>query len=1737
MEGSDRQLTLERDVTPHVLLGSTTLVPSSPHHSKRSHKHPQLDVSRSQPLDGYEVDNLIFEVFSGAFACIPRGNFEKVKKKFASRNKVAKHYKDIEIALDLIHQSAIVMFRGLKTYEDVRKGFEDSKRICVPKSYLRQIHNRLQGQSDVVLKHLEHAGTWLVKGPYSSLNLTDFVKKFNEDGADRDEKIHEAMRRLHIIKHSVWIYKDNAPQALKIDNISSTRLDLLTLFECRYQKVQHAALMYLIEILDGDPFTIETSNDLTELQKNIDNKIGTEIVSNNDTSLQDLLIRCQAIIIEHRNIHMNDGTLSAVADEFKQKTREAEKGFSGLATKAMKKQEREYWSDYAEQGAIRIMSDVSKGEEWLTRIARLSRGGLSIAAAAASAAGFGDVGNIPDLLTQAFNDLSSAFKNLEWKDKTYEIMLRIRKLFHATKNDPVYFRELVKRIQVIKYQRSHDEDELSEETRPKILYGIIATLESVILWSHNHEVQEEAIKLLIQLMTIDNPSLQYRGIIALEQIINSKGNISRTAEVVLNILHASGFYTNKYEEIKGVLERCYTNTMPLIKKRQNTRLQQAAQLQQVSQKKSELPEGDFYAGTVRSILRRLGEVKVEIPGVPSPATLLAQSREDKITHSLFKCLNGYPELMGPDNYGNTAFVVAALKKNSKMIECLRLNTDVDINQPNFRKETALLIAVQQMDLPTVNSLLQPLHQPHDSIAKPEEPNKHPADPNKCNENGDTPLHLIAKYPIDENNPKTTELCILITRALLRAGAKTDITNDQGQTPLNCALALNNVYLMEILFVAGAEVMERVFNLTPFIVAARQNSESCMARILELKDGKLNPHECLELLRFFDRYKSDLNRSELAQLHLRYSNSKEFYKIMFSKFKDWPFIDREPGGKIVLTKPKKDSVQELLHSERKSLVRTESINILGTGENTVMHYAKRSLTIDKLRNALRSKEVNVNSQNDLGLTAASIGVICNNEKGLEEILALNPQLNLADINGNTPLHFAAFIRNSRILMMLLKAGADPTKRNNYGDTPLLIYIGNDPTHTLDTMKYVTTHAHFLNEENNDEPDAIAKNTIAVIEKMVAINPNVVQQTDALGNNALHRAFLFGSQEILIFLLSLNAFRDLFWFYNSKNELPVQVALKTDAAIKIRDFLSTFTVDYFLELRENFKEKTKNKITFEGLLAVSNLSEVLEKILEKNRDIACHPDSSPQSNTPLHYAAKMNFAEIAALYKKMNLRGDARNKIGDTPAHIAASEGNTLFVKTLLACEFPCNVKNFDKRVPLHYAAAFGHKEIVEVLVEKYKDVLVRDCHGDLPIHLAAKHGHTVIVDYLAKAAGDSVHAINDEEQTPLHVATANGYQETVELLLTLGANVEAPNIWGETPLFYSILLNNGLIDVLLNKGQANTRALNSDGETPLHAACFTGNLYAVERLLKRDIEIPTPKKVPLVNIEDMSRELPLHELTKVQEKNQTQISNIVAILDILLRNNILPDTKTYRGEAFIHLVCFKGMKELLIKFLKHFTGIKKFKADFLILNKKEQNALHCACIGNQLEIVQILKIYNIFPVDNVDSDGMTPLNLCLKAGFAAIAEYLLMYHADVSIVDKLSRNCLHHILGNEKLSPEMLQLFKNIVTKHPSLLYCQDSSNNTVFHLMAKNNHIEAFNIAMQFLQGSSEQKRNLLSSYNREEKSPYDICKTKGHSVLNQLITAKYSSMHTPTPSMVSLIDHVTVKDKRRSKEIHKWPE
>ena len=149
-------------------------------------------------------------------------------------------------------------------------------------------------------------------------------------------------------------------------------------------------------------------------------------------------------------------------------------------------------------------------------------------------------------------------------------------------------------------------------------------------------------------------------------------------------------------------------------------------------------------------------------------------------------------------------------------------------------------------------------------------------------------------------------------------------------------------------------------------------------------------------------------------------------------------------------------------------------------------------------------------------------------------------------------------------------------------------------------------------------------------------------------------------------------------------------------------------------------------------------------------------------------------------------------------------------------------------PLSEAARKGHREVVALLLEKGADAKHRDKSGVSPIENAARGRHAEALELLITAAGPAAAEIG----ALLTETAIKGQTDIADLLIAKGANVDARDKSGATPLHQAALKGNLAFATLLLQHGADVNARDGDGATPLHNAALSGRREVAVLLLDK-----------------------------------------------------------------------------------------------------------------------------------------------------------------------------------------------------------------------------------------------------------------------------------------------------------------
>lgn len=164
---------------------------------------------------------------------------------------------------------------------------------------------------------------------------------------------------------------------------------------------------------------------------------------------------------------------------------------------------------------------------------------------------------------------------------------------------------------------------------------------------------------------------------------------------------------------------------------------------------------------------------------------------------------------------------------------------------------------------------------------------------------------------------------------------------------------------------------------------------------------------------------------------------------------------------------------------------------------------------------------------------------------------------------------------------------------------------------------------------------------------------------------------------------------------------------------------------------------------------------------------------------------------------------------------------------------------DNFLALYAAARRGDADALASLVDEIGDIDTRFTNGYTPLMWAARVGHTVAASLLiGNQPGAKVDAVNEFCATALCEAVDNGNTEVAKLLVTSGANPNAQDIRGNTPMM--LAARGGHVEAMRSLLEAgpDLEVQNGQGQTALMWAVVGGTVKAVRLLLEKGASAAT-----------------------------------------------------------------------------------------------------------------------------------------------------------------------------------------------------------------------------------------------------------------------------------------------------------
>ncbi|KAK6998063.1 ankyrin repeat domain-containing protein 50, partial [Biomphalaria glabrata] len=440
-----------------------------------------------------------------------------------------------------------------------------------------------------------------------------------------------------------------------------------------------------------------------------------------------------------------------------------------------------------------------------------------------------------------------------------------------------------------------------------------------------------------------------------------------------------------------------------------------------------------------------------------------------------------------------------------------------------------------------------------------------------------------------------------------------------------------------------------------------------------------------------------------------------------------------------------------------------------------------------------------------------------------------------------------------------------------------------------------------------------------------------------------------------------------------------------------------------------------------------SNIAKLLINKNADLH---ETTYDGKTALHISVICQNCKGISLLMKHGAKMNCKDALGMTPLMFAASVDNAQLMHTLLdfgAKETIDDVNKF-KQNALCWAILRNVKNIAHLLIDAKSKTNIFDINGYSPIQYASKNKCPEIVEKLLKDKSESWHTSdeylvcllaaveeNDIEttrcllnfqnkkhilseifetsgkcdSTSLFTAVMSGNKELVKLLLDAGADVNAVNIFLQSPLFSSVLEKNlDMTKLLVQTYKAKVNLKDYRGDTPLILAASTKNKPMVDFLLKRHASRH------LTNTQGISA---------MMEAASSGCRDIVGALHCEGYNLELSDSQGWTPLMFASFSGDHSTVEFLLDVGAKIDASSNLCATSLII----------ACGQSQEKAVSVL-LDRGASVNAKDLNCQTGLIYAARNGHKAILELLLRSGVDVNQADVFKRTSLMHAVLNADL---------------------------------------------------------------------------------------------------------------------------
>ncbi|XP_044764528.1 uncharacterized protein LOC123321090 [Coccinella septempunctata] len=575
-----------------------------------------------------------------------------------------------------------------------------------------------------------------------------------------------------------------------------------------------------------------------------------------------------------------------------------------------------------------------------------------------------------------------------------------------------------------------------------------------------------------------------------------------------------------------------------------------------------------------------------------------------------------------------------------------------------------------------------------------------------------------------------------------------------------------------------------------------------------------------------------------------------------------------------------------------------------GGSTALHIAVSRRLKDVVEYIISRNELNINMRTNGKWTSLHEATKAGRLDIIKTLLDNGADVEARDEAGQTPLHWAVRFRSSMDLVKtLVESGADVNSKDEYGCTPLHILCTKGAGVNMDIFDLLLQKMDNPNTEDSKGSTPIHNlmrllpvNSLPRNKKLIELflkYGGSLNKEDGLFGTVLHVAACSNhSANFLMFLMEKGANA---YILNGANLTFLDYIIRSD--------------------RKKVKEIVKNMIVqeFKGR---SDLDPLLLNCVRTDREINEYVPNSVDIS-PL-YPLEV-YLEIKAIYMLFFPEYVLRKSINEFSLNIMKYNYRNVsavqFVKNVKYHWTVENVADFlENRLPhLDFSVdtwSYQRKTALELLVGdktrhssrdklvmclllkhganplkcrsretimqrilRHKDsaliinflMFVKDINsfhgGSTALHIAVSRRLKDVVEYIISRNELNINMRTNGKWTALHEATKAGRLDIIKTLLDNGADVEARDEAGQTPLHWAVRFHSSmdLVKTLVESG-ADVNSKDEYGCTPLHILCTKGagvNMDIFDLLLQ---------KMDNPNTEDSKGSTPMHNLMRLLPVN-------------------------------------------------------------------------------------------------------------------------------------------------------------------------------------------------------------------------------------------------------------------------------